>query len=368
MIATIDTAVQALSQGKMIILVDDENRENEGDLCMLAEHVTAQDINFMAHYGCGLICLTITRERAEQLELAPMTPNNTSRFHTGFTVSIEAAQGVTTGISAADRATTIRAAVDPNAKPSDLARPGHMFPIIARDGGVLVRIGQTEGSVDLAKLAGAKVHAGVICEIMKDDGTMARMPDLEIFSQIHQIPIVSIADLVAWRLQRDALVSKVNEAEVTVGFAAGFHAVSFKSAIDSRVHLALCYNLDKIDEMTPLVRVHSGLVWNDMLGINDDNHALSNAIDAIKKHGCGVLLYIHRDADAGNSVADAISNTTPIDEDAVNHISPETRLYGIGAQCLRSLGIHDMILLSDSPKKLAAIEGFGLKITKTQSF
>ena len=368
MIATIDTAVQALSQGKMIILVDDENRENEGDLCMLAEHVTAQDINFMAHYGCGLICLTLTRERAEQLELPPMTPNNTSRFHTGFTVSIEAAQGVTTGISAADRATTIRAAVDPNAKPSDLARPGHMFPIIARDGGVLVRIGQTEGSVDLAKLAGAKVHAGVICEIMKDDGTMARMPDLEIFSQIHQIPIVSIADLVAWRLQRDALVSKVNEAEVTVGFAAGFHAVSFKSAIDSRVHLALCYNLDKIDEMTPLVRVHSGLVWNDMLGINDDNHALSNAIDAIKKHGRRVLLYIHRDADAGNSVADAISNTTPIDEDAVNHISPETRLYGIGAQCLRSLGIHDMILLSDSPKKLAAIEGFGLKITKTQSF
>ena len=228
MIATIDTAVQALSQGKMIILVDDENRENEGDLCMLAEHVTAQDINFMAHYGCGLICLTLTRERAEQLELPPMTPNNTSRFHTGFTVSIEAAQGVTTGISAADRATTIRAAVDPNAKPSDLARPGHMFPIIARDGGVLVRIGQTEGSVDLAKLAGAKVHAGVICEIMKDDGTMARMPDLEIFSQIHQIPIVSIADLVAWRLQRDALVSQVNEAEVTVGFAAGFHAVSFK--------------------------------------------------------------------------------------------------------------------------------------------
>lgn len=368
MLATIDTAVQLLAQGKMIILVDDENRENEGDLCMLAEHVTTQDINFMVHRACGLVCLTVTRERAEHLALPPMTPNNTSRFHTGFTVSIEAAQGVTTGISAADRATTIRTAAAPHAKASDLARPGHVFPIIARDGGVLVRIGQTEGSVDLAKISGAKVPAAVICEIMNDDGSMARMPDLELFSQIHQIPIVSIADLVAWRLQRDTLVSKVNEAEVTVGFAAGFHAVTFRSDIDARVHLALCYNLSDIEKKIPLVRVHSGRVWNDMLGINDDNHALSNAISAIKKHGCGVLLYIHRNADADDSIADAISNTSHVDDDAVNHISPETRLYGIGAQCLRALGIHDMILLSDSPKKLAAIDGFGLKITGTQPF
>lgn len=368
MLASIDTAAEILSQGKMIILVDDENRENEGDLCMLAEHATARDINFMAHHGCGLICLTISGERAELLDLPPMTANNTSRFHTGFTVSIEAAQGVTTGISAADRAATIRAAVAPDAVASDLARPGHMFPIIARDGGVLVRIGQTEGSVDLARIAGATVPAGVICEIMKSDGTMARMPDLELFSQIHNIPIVTIADLVAWRLRRETLVSRIDEADIEEGVAAGFHAVSFKSQIDDAVHLAFCLNIGNVAGQTPLVRVHSGRVWNDMLGINDGNHALRNALGAIKKHGCGALLYIRRADESGASAGDVFSNAATPDDDAKNRISPETRLYGIGAQCLRALGINDMILLTDAPKKLAALDGFGLRIVKTQAF
>ena len=364
---TMEEILKDFHDGKFVIVVDDEDRENEGDFIVAAEKITPEKVNFMLRHGRGVLCAPITIERCEELDLPHMVGNNTSILGTPFTVTIDKLEGCTTGVSAADRAATIRALADPKSTPATFGRPGHINPLYAQNRGVLRRAGHTEAAVDLARLAGLYPAAALI-EIMNEDGTMARMPDLEIFSQIHQIPIVSIADLVAWRLQRDALVSKVNEAEVTVGFAAGFHAVSFKSAIDSRVHLALCYNLDKIDEMTPLVRVHSGLVWNDMLGINDDNHALSNAIDAIKKHGCGVLLYIHRDADAGNSVADAISNTTPIDEDAVNHISPETRLYGIGAQCLRSLGIHDMILLSDSPKKLAAIEGFGLKITKTQSF
>lgn len=362
---TIKAAIERLRRGQMVILVDDENRENEGDLCMLAEHATAQDINFMAHYGCGLICLTLTRERAEHLELPPMVATNTSRFHTGFTVSIEAAEGVTTGISAADRATTIRAAVAPNAQASDLARPGHMFPIIARDGGVLVRIGQTEGSVDLARIAGSRVHAGVICEIMKEDGTMARMPDLEIFSQIHDIPIISIADIVAYRLQSESLIEKINEAEIQIGFAAGFHAVTFRSTIDGSVHLALCYRCENLEGITPLVRVHSGRVWNDMLGIDDDNHALTHALEAIKAHGCGVLLYIHREND---TIDDVLTESKKADEESVNRISPETRMYGIGAQCLRVLGIHDMILLSDAPKKLVALDGFGLRIVRTQPF
>lgn len=363
--ASVDSAVELLRQGKMIILVDDEHRENEGDLCMLAEHVTPDDINFMAHYGCGLICMTLTRERAEALELPPMVAQNTSRFHTGFTVSIEAAKGVTTGISAADRATTIRTAAAPNAVASDLARPGHVFPIIARDGGVLVRIGQTEGSVDLAKLAGANVPAGVICEIMKDDGTMARMPDLEIFSQIHQIPIVSIADIVAWRLTRESLVRKAEEKMLSDGIAAGFRAIVFHSNIDGASHLALCWNLDKINEITPCVRVHSGTVWNDLLGLNDDRDALKNALDTIKKHGCGVLLYIRRD---NQDLDAALGAPQKMDEEDVNRVPEQTRYYGIGAQCLRALNINDMILLTDTPKKLAALSGFGLRIVGSQTF
>ncbi len=361
MLTTIDDAIETLRQGKMIILVDDEHRENEGDLCMLAKDVTPDDVNFMAKYGRGLICLTMQQKRLEELQIPPMTAHNTSRFHTAFHVSIEAAEGVTTGISAADRAHTMKLASSPHCHAEDLARPGHVFPIAARPGGVLVRIGQTEGSVDLAKLCECPVPAGIICEIMKDDGTMARMPDLEIFSQIHDIPIVTIADLVAYRLRTECLVVKTHEKILPDGMAKGFKAISFKSKIDGATHLALTWNLDNAT-VPPLIRVHSGAVWNDLLGLNDDGHALSHALDRIRTYGCGALLYIHREDDALDA---ALSGQAAPDDEAVNRVAPDTKLYGTGAQCLRELGISDMILLTDSPKKLAALDGFGLRIIET---
>ena len=360
MLATIDDAIRTLQQGKMIILVDDEHRENEGDLCMLAEHLTPDAVNFMARYGRGLICLTMTQERLAELEIPPMTAHNTSRFHTAFHVSIEAAQGVTTGISAADRAHTMKLAASEHCRPGDLARPGHVFPIAARPGGVLVRIGQTEGSVDLSRLCGSKVPAGVICEIMNDDGTMARMPDLEIFAQIHNMPIVTIADLVAWRLRQESLVTKTHETILNDGIAKGFKAISFKSDIDGKTHLALTLNLDNATK-TPLVRVHSGAVWSDFLGLNNDR-SLNSALHRIQEYGCGVLLYIQRD---DSCLETALNGNTMPDDDAINRVAPDTKLYGTGAQCLRALGISDMVLLTQSPKKLAALDGFGLKILDT---
>ena len=360
MMISIDDAVETLRQGKMIILVDDEQRENEGDLCMLAEHVRPEDVNFMARYGRGLICLTMTQDRLRELNIPPMTAHNTSRFHTAFHVSIEAAEGVTTGISAADRAHTMKLASSPECRAEDLARPGHVFPIAARPGGVLVRIGQTEGSVDLSRIAGSTVPAGIICEIMKDDGTMARMPDLEIFSQMHDIPIVTIADLVAWRLRRESLVVRSGESVLDCGIAKGFRAISFKGCVDGASHLALVWNLGT--DKTPLVRVHSGAVWNDLLGLHDNNHALGNALARIREYGSGVLLYIQRE---NSALDEAISGHAAPDEDAVNRVAPDTKLYGTGAQCLRALGITNMMLLTDSPKKLAAIEGVGLHIDGT---
>lgn len=360
MLATIEDAIRTLQQGKMIILVDDEHRENEGDLCMLAEHLTPEAVNFMARYGRGLICLTMTQERLAELEIPPMTAHNTSRFHTAFHVSIEAAEGVTTGISAADRAHTMKLAASENCKPSDLARPGHVFPIAARPGGVLVRIGQTEGSVDLSRLCGSKVPAGVICEIMNDDGTMARMPDLEVFAQIHNMPIVTIADLVAWRLRQESLVTQTHETLLQDGIAKGFKAISFKSDIDGTTHLALTIGLENTTQ-TPLVRVHSGAVWSDFLGLNQD-HSLTTALNRIREYGCGVLLYIQRD---DSCLETALNGCSTPDDEAINRVAPDTKLYGTGAQCLRALGISNMRLLTQSPKKLAALNGFGLKILDT---
>ena len=358
MLATIEQAVETLKQGKMVILVDDEHRENEGDLCMLAECVRPEDVNFMAHYGCGLICQTMTEQRLRDLEIPPMTAHNTSRFHTAFHVSIEAAEGVTTGISAADRAHTMRLAASTECKPESLARPGHVFPIAARPGGVLVRVGQTEGSVDLAKLCGCAVPSGVICEIMKEEGTMARMPDLELFSQIYEMPIVTIADLVAYRLRRETLLTRIHETKLTDGIAQGFTAISFRCTIDNSTHLALVWNLDN-REKSPLVRVHSGAVWNDLLGLNDGEHALQHALNRIREYGCGVLIYIHKPGDA---LEDAFAIQKNNDDEAINRIAPDARLYGIGAQCLHELGISDMILLSDNPQKRTALDGFGLRI------
>lgn len=362
MLATIEQAIETLKQGRMIILVDDEHRENEGDLCMLADRVTPADVNFMAHFGCGLICQTMTEDRLRDLDIPPMTAHNTSRFHTAFHVSIEAAQGVTTGISAADRAHTMRLAASPDCRPDSLARPGHVFPIAARPGGVLVRVGQTEGSVDLAKLCGCPVPSGVICEIMKDDGTMARMPDLELFSQIYEMPIVTIADLVAYRLRSESLLTRTHEILLRDGLAEGFTAISFKCNVDDSTHLALTWNLQN-QEKAPLIRVHSGALWNDLLGLNDSDHALQNALNRIREYGCGALLYIYK---PNHALDQALGGREVEDEEAINRIAPDAQLYGIGAQCLRELGISDMILLTDNPKKRAALDGFGLKIIDTQ--
>lgn len=363
MLSTINDACSTLKQGGMVILVDDENRENEGDLCILAEMATPENINFMATHGRGLICLTLTQERADSLDIPPMVSHNTSRFRTGFTVSIEAASGVSTGISAKDRAHTIRVAAAPDARAEDLARPGHIFPIIARNGGVLVRVGQTEGSVDLAKLCGAKVHAGVICEIMNDDGTMARMPDLELFAQKHNLPIISIADIIAYRLQQEGLVEEICKKTLPSGIAHGFDAHVLRSLIDNSQILALCIGLDNHNKQVPLVRVHSGSLWQDCFELSPNDTSLRQALETIRQHGCGALLYIcEQTLDLCEALCPAQLQITTRDDDAINRPAPDTRLYGVGAQCLRALGISNMILLTDSPRKLGGLEGFGLHI------
>jgi 3,4-dihydroxy 2-butanone 4-phosphate synthase/GTP cyclohydrolase II len=261
-ISTIQEAVEDIRNGKMIILVDDEDRENEGDLCMAAQFVTPEAINFMARYGRGLICLTLTEDMADRLRLKPMVQDNKARFGTAFTISIEALHGVTTGISAADRATTIQAAVNPNAKPEDIVSPGHIFPIRARKGGVLVRTGQTEGSVDLCRLSGL-TPAGVICEIMKDDGTMARMPDLEIFAKEYNIKIITIADLIDYRMQNESLIKRLAEAEIPTCYGGDFKIIVYENEVDEMQHIALVKgDIKKEDEV--LVRVHSECLTGDV--------------------------------------------------------------------------------------------------------
>ncbi|MFA5624842.1 MAG: 3,4-dihydroxy-2-butanone-4-phosphate synthase [Bradymonadales bacterium] len=358
MLAPIENAIAALARGEMVILVDDENRENEGDLCMLAECVRPEDINFMVTHGRGLICLSITEQRAQHLGLAPMVADNTSRFRTGFTVSIEAAEGVSTGISARDRAHTIRVASAVDARSSDLARPGHIFPIIARKGGVLVRVGQTEGSVDLARLCDAKVHAGVICEIMNEDGSMARMPDLEVFAKKHNLPIISVADIIAYRLRTESLLQECSRTIVTHGMASGFTAHVFRSLIDDSQVLALSIGLEK-KGLTPLVRVHAGSLWRDCFEFVKDS-SIREYLRRIREENSGVFVYLSDSLPDLSEIFCEISNKRS--DDDINRPAQDTRIYGIGAQCLRALGISDMRLLTDSPRKLAGLEGFGLHI------
>src|SRR5210317_1774564 len=290
--AKIAEALEEIRAGKMVILVDDEDRENEGDLCMAAEKATPEAINFMAKYGRGLICLSLTEERVEHLQLPMMVSNNQSRFGTAFTVSIEARQGVTTGISAADRATTVLAAVDPGAKPEDLVSPGHVFPLRARKGGVLVRTGQTEGSVDLARLAGLN-SAGVICEVMKDDGTMARMPDLEIFAEEHGLKIVTIADIIEYRMRHESFVHRAATTMLPTIHGGEFTAIAYTNDIDTVQHIALVKG--KIDqEAEVLVRVHSECLTGDSLGSLrcDCGDQLHRAMEMLNDEGNGVILYI----------------------------------------------------------------------------
>ncbi|MBW6486506.1 MAG: bifunctional 3,4-dihydroxy-2-butanone-4-phosphate synthase/GTP cyclohydrolase II [Syntrophobacterales bacterium] len=369
-VSSIKEAMVDIRSGKMVILVDDEDRENEGDLFMAAEFVTAEAINFMARYGRGLICLTLTEEAADNLRLPAMVRDNRSRFNTAFTVSIEAKQGVTTGISAADRATTILAAVADNAKSDDLVSPGHIFPIRARKGGVLVRTGQTEGSVDLARLAGLK-PAGVICEIMKDDGTMARMPDLEIFAKEFGLKIVTIKDLIDFRMQHESLIRRAATATVPTRYGGIFKVIVYENDVDDIQHVALVKGeISPGDEV--LVRVHSECLTGDVFGSErcDCGDQLHRAMQMIDEAGKGVLVYMHQEG-RGIGLVNKMKAYNLQDQglDTVEaNISlgfkEDLRDYGIGAQILADLGVRRMRLLTNNPKKIVGLDGYGLTVTE----
>ncbi|MCX7982518.1 MAG: bifunctional 3,4-dihydroxy-2-butanone-4-phosphate synthase/GTP cyclohydrolase II [Syntrophales bacterium] len=369
-VSTIEEAIEDIRNGKMVILVDDEDRENEGDLCMAAEFVTPEAINFMARFGRGLICLTLTEEHADRLRLTPMVRDNQSRFGTAFTVSIEAKKGVTTGISAADRATTIRTAVADDAKPEDLVSPGHVFPIRARKGGVLVRTGQTEGSVDLARLAGLK-PAGVICEIMKDDGTMARMPDLEIFAREHGLKIVTIADLINFRLKHESLIRRVAEASLPTRYGGTFRIIVYENDVDDYQHIALTKGDIRPDEAV-LVRVHSECCTGDIFGSLrcDCGDQLKRAMEMIEEEGKGVIVYMRQEG-RGIGLVNKIKayalqdqGKDTVDANLELGFKPDLRDYGIGAQILTDLGVRKMRLMTNNPRKIIGLDGYGLKVVE----
>ena len=366
-IAKIEEAIEDLKKGKMIILVDDEERENEGDLTMVAEKVTPEAINFMAKYGRGLICLSLCPEIVEKLKLPLMVYDNRSPFNTAFTVSIEAHHGVTTGISAADRAHTILTAVADDARPEDLVQPGHVFPLRARRGGVLFRTGQTEGSVDLAHLAGMK-PAGVICEIMNDDGTMARMPDLDKFAQKHGLKIASVADIIAYRMRTESFVHQVAETVLPTPFGE-FRAIAFVNDIDDYEHLALVKG-DIDPEKEILVRVHSQCLTGDVFGSYrcDCGTQLGKAMEMVQKEGLGVILYMQQEGRGiglGNklkayALQDKGRDTVEANEEL--GFKADLRDYGVGAQILAALGVQKMRLMTNNPKKIIGLEGYGLMV------
>lgn len=375
-LTTIDEAVEDIRNGRMIIIVDDEDRENEGDLVCAAELVTPEIISFMAIHGRGLICLPLTEERCDELQLHPQTTDNTSSMGTAFTISIEARSGVTTGISAADRAKTIRTAVDPNSRPVDLARPGHVFPLRAKRGGVLVRVGQTEASVDIARIAGL-APAAVICEIMNDDGTMARMPELEAFADRHGLKIISVADLVRYRIEKEMLVRRVLETDLPTAYGL-FRAMIYENEMNGETHVALTMGDVAADSGTTdpvLVRVQTENVTFAMFGstLGEASQAIEASLQKISQAKRGVVLYLRQrenDLDLVNQLRTyAVMQEKGIDFQAAKRETGYGKLhdYGIGAQILKDLGVKKIRLLTNHPPRINALEAFDLEITDTVS-
>jgi 3,4-dihydroxy 2-butanone 4-phosphate synthase/GTP cyclohydrolase II len=368
-LATIPEAIEDIKAGKFVIVVDDEDRENEGDLIMAAEKVTPEAINFMAVHGRGLICMPVTGERLDELRIPMMTSNNTAKLGTAFTVSVEAREGTSTGISAADRARTVQAIIDPRTRPEDLLMPGHMFPLRARDGGVLVRAGQTEATVDLARLAGL-YPAGVCCEIMNEDGTMARLPQLEKIAARFDLKIISVADLIAYRYRHERLVQRVAEARLPTPYGE-FKVIAYKSRTDPDEHLALVMG-DVATDDPVLVRVHSQCLTGDVFHSLrcDCGEQVQMAMQKISAEGRGVVLYMRQEGRGigihnkikAYALQDAGMDT--VEANISLGFDPDPRDYGIGAQILADLGLKNMRLMTNNPKKMSGLESYGLKITE----
>jgi len=367
MLSSIESAIEAIKQGKLVIVVDDEDRENEGDFITAARNVTPEIINFMARNARGLICLPLTEERCDELHLTTQVADNTSFLGTAFTVSIDARRGVTTGISAADRATTILVAVDPKSRPQDLARPGHIFPLRAKNGGVLVRPGQTEASVDIARIAGL-YPAGVICEIMNEDGTMARLPQLQEFAAAHNLKMITVADLVRYRISKEKLVRRVVETDLPTVYGQ-FRAIAYENIVNGDVHLAMVMGEVKTNDPV-LVRVHTENVTCDMFGslIDDTGFQLHTALEKIAGEARGVVLYL-RQRDHSLDLVNQLRTYNVMQQSGLSkrEASLETgygvdRDYGVGAQILHDLGLRQILLLSNHPPKVAALEGFELTV------
>ena len=367
--SSIVEAIEDVRQGKMIVIVDDEDRENEGDLMIAAEKATPELINFMARFGRGLICLTLTEERTKELGLSMMVEDNQSAFETPFTVSIDARQGVSTGISAADRAHTIKVAIDSLTVKEDLVKPGHIFPLRAKDGGVLVRMGQTEASVDIARIAGLNPY-GVICEIMNEDGTMARVPQLTKFAEEHDLKMITVKDLAEYRLMKEALVEEVTST-ILPTHSGDFRSVAFKNLLDDQIHIALVKGEINKDKPT-LVRVHSQCLTGDVFGSYrcDCGEQLNKSMEMIEQEGTGVLLYLYQEG-RGIGIVNKLKAYALQDEgkDTVQAneelgFKPDLRDYGIGAQILRKLGLGKIRIMTNNPRKIVGLEGYGLKLVE----